>query len=186
MADNRTIRIAEFASAVGLFLLGAGMPHILEHLHPSEVTTMAASVGCVVTGLVLLAHSFWRISRPEAPATPAPTSPPHPQPISYVNPYGGGPYMVFPAPSAQEKLAEIELKERNAEVEVRAFADVLCKWVAATKKRQNKTNLAFSEEILRAEALPGYGSAYLPAVLDMLRKQGRARQAGSPGWWFID
>jgi hypothetical protein len=46
--------------------------------------------------------------------------------------------------------------------------------------------MAFSEDVLGRNAMPGYGGSHLPAVLDLLRKEGRARPAGSPGWWFID
>jgi hypothetical protein len=107
------------------------MPILIVYLFGSATTAIiVGGAACTLVGLALVVVGFKQVTeeepdtlfRGEIPGPPQqPPSAPPPQPYN--------PYIVLPTPSAQEKLAELELKQWEMDTEIRAFAKALCQWV---------------------------------------------------------
>ena len=90
--------------------------------------------------------------------------------------------------SAQEQLAQFELKQRQSENQISAYGEALCIFANSMKKEKGTQNLIISEDQLRSVLmlLNPEGVLMLHTILGNLQAKGKAKKTGSPGWWYID
>jgi hypothetical protein len=81
--------------------------------------------------------------------------------------------------------ARWELSQEKLTVDTQSVAQQVLRITEMWKKRMGTRDLTFSEDELR-ESLREADALRLSAALDLLLKQGRARQVGPPGYWEFD
>lgn len=86
---------------------------------------------------------------------------------------------------ADADLAEINRDNARRELNDRAISQKICVFTSAVKKRVGSHDVEFSEEELSSILLPDQ-ALRLPFALELLRKEGRASKADTPGYWQID
>jgi hypothetical protein len=86
---------------------------------------------------------------------------------------------------ADSDVAEFNRAKVSRDLSDAATGQLVCLYAASVKKRANNNNIVFSESGLRA-VLPPHHGVRLFAALELLRKEGRARQAHVSESWFID
>jgi hypothetical protein len=79
---------------------------------------------------------------------------------------------------------ETKRQQEQTALRVNNIAQVVLLYAGTRKKQASSYGIHFSEDELR-DALRGEG-LYLYSALETLRKEGRARRTGTPGYWIIN
>ena len=85
---------------------------------------------------------------------------------------------------ATRRKVEAETRQMELDLQTRSLGQILCIYAETVKKEKRNNNIIFSDAELR-HAL-GKDGLRIHAVLESLRKEGRAKKEPLSGWWSID